>query len=626
MKGIIGIVGDIEITALDGMRQSLSHRGTALLQIGENYGLGQLNTCSEQPPFTKFEVIVISDSRIDNMSQICEMAEISAGRTGISTNELILAAYSKLGIGFAEFLIGDFSIAILDKQLKKIFLIRDHLGIRPLYYTFKQGKHLAFASEPKALLTLSATSKALNRDKLNEYLQWPTDFRAYRKETFYETIFSVIPATVLEIDLDLSDSRETFYWKINPDKYSHLTSETLITQACLKVFERAVDRRLQNVNGIHVSGGLDSSSVYKMAEKLADHRKLFTIHFYPDHPDSDERKYAQTIIPDNRKNHIEICRTSIPISEFRAVDSYIDRPDSSTIPTATKTLPELKYFKTKGVTVVLTGHDGDTVIGTGTSYFINLICELRFEKFKEYFTHDTLALKLVMPFYLKLALAKKQKDEGLFSALKLLSYALLQQFISYRDLIKLMNSFFKRQLKKIFLSINPPEKQVSAPPYVPENLDGTMREHFSRIYCSGIMEMNEILNLTGAAWGIEYAHPFLDKDFIELSLMVPEKMRVGPEGLNRYFFREAMKGVLPEEVRLRQSKTVFNLPITLNLISMIDAYLMEAECAHASQNYWMKAQITLRKALGNRSASFKIAKKFQRILLARIWQNKVDIS
>ncbi|WP_025762539.1 asparagine synthase-related protein [Dyadobacter tibetensis] len=624
MKGIIGTIGAVEVSELQKMGISLAHRGSPRIQACENYSLGQLDTCHTVSPFHKLDITVISDSRIDNKSQLCKMAGINTPYTEISANELIFTAYSKLGIAFAEHLIGDFTIAIVDERIKKVFLIRDHMGVRPLYYFFEEGKFLVFASEAKALLTLSIASKGINRAKLEEYLHWPTDFRAYGKETYYEGICAVIPATILSFDLDLSTCEEIFYWRIDPNRFAYLTNTSLIIEACQKLFEQAVNRRLQNLNGVHVSGGLDSSSVYKVAEKLARHRQLFTVHFFPDHPDSDEREFAEHAVPKNPENHYEIRRNTAPISDFVDVQSYIERPDPSTIPTATKVLPELKYFKRKGVSVILTGHDGDTVIDTGGSYLIKLITESKFRKFNEYFSKNTEALQTIKTVLLKLALKKKYNQEGLFSFLKLLTAAASQQFISFQELITLGLSYVKGPLKNKLFRRNTNRINRINKRYIPHNLEESVQDHFSRIYSGGMIEINEILNLSGAAFGIEYAHPFLDKDFIELSLALPETMRLGPEGMNRYYFREAMKGTLPEPIRLRKSKSLFNVAIALNLISMIDTYLDDGACDLESKDQFIRGRRAIQNTLHDPRSCFRITKKFQRALLASIWKTEIE--
>jgi asparagine synthase (glutamine-hydrolysing) len=353
VKGIIGIIEKSSAGELDQMSRRLSHRGSAVLTTGEHFGIGQLCTSTGALPFYQNGIRIVSDARIDNQTEILEKIGVT-GTEELSTHEFIFRAYSKLGIAFTEQLVGDFSITIIDETLGKLFLIRDHMGVRPLYYSFEQGVHFAFASEPKALLSLDVVSTALNPQKVEEYLQWPTDIRAYTKATIFQDIFSVIPATYLTINLDLNTAEETYYWKIDRERFRHLTTESSLIAAYYKAFEVAVRRRVKSVTGVHVSGGLDSSAVYKMAEKYLASDRLYSIHFYPGTPEADERGYAHEIIRDNLKNHHQIERNSDPLGDIRHSHASIYKPDLSTVPTGTKIIPELTFFQDQGVGVVLT--------------------------------------------------------------------------------------------------------------------------------------------------------------------------------------------------------------------------------------------------------------------------------
>jgi len=600
------------------MCSRLSHRGNAVLTSGDAFSIGQLSTSSEGTPFHQNRIRIVSDARIDNQKEILEKIA-GAGNPEMTVNEFIFIVYSKLGITFTEHLVGDYSIAIVDENLGKLFLIRDHMGVRPLYYSFKQGASLAFASEPKALLSLDSVSSALNSEKIQEYLQWPSDCRPYQKSTFFRDIFSVIPATVLTADLDLRTNKETYYWKIDPARFRHLTTESLFIAEYQKRFETAVYRRLQPVTGVHVSGGLDSSAVYKVAGKYLPKNSRYSVHFYPGTPESDERVYAHEIVRDNLKNHLQIERHSDPLDGIRQSHAYIDRPDLSTIPTGTKILPELAFFKNKNVTVVLTGHDGDTVVDSGYSYLLNLVVNLRLKEFGECIESDKKSSNAKRIYFVKRALSQKYKTKGFAPALKFLSILLRHKGISFTDSVRIITTsgvgLIRGRKRKSSI------RSMSVK-HVPSTLTGTTGEHFSRIFSAGIIDINETLNLSGAAFGIEYAHPFLDRDFIEISLFMPEKMRLGPNGLPRHHFREAMIGILPENVRLRASKVHFDKPIWLNLMDTVNACLRDNDIDEETKVELVGIKRGLQ-TNDSENPDFNEIKKFHRLLFLEIWKNQL---
>ncbi|WP_228713595.1 asparagine synthase-related protein [Arundinibacter roseus] len=599
------------------MGRKLAHRGGTELYICPAFKLGQHSSNSDYRIFSKNGITIVSDARIDNQAEILEKIGLSASLI-LPENELIYQAYLKLSTGFIENLTGDFSIVLVDETKRKVLLIRDHMGIRPLYYSFKKKEFLAIASEPKALLSLDFIPEITNQEKCNEYLQWPTDSRPYSKTTFFEGIYSVIPATFLEFDLDLSSFEETFYWKINHKKFSHLTSKTVLIKEYRRVFEQAVRRRLQLKTGAHVSGGLDSSSVYKIAELNMLKKNLFSVHFYPDSDQADERDYARTIIQSNQENHFQIDRRVDSIPRILKIQESIDRPDPSTIPTSIKILPELCYFKEKGVTVVLTGHEGDTVVDTGISHIYSLLKNSEFENFKEKLggTQPTNLDKRI--FYITRALAAKYSENGLTAAFKFLWEIISHNCISVGELVRIVKFSHLIRLLARFSGKNQQENHPKSS-YCPPGLSIEMQQHFRRIHSAGILEMNETFNLAGAAFGIEYAHPFLDKDFIELSLHIPGNLRIGPLGIRRYNFREAMTGVLPENVRLRQAKISFNQPIWQNLTEMVNSYLLDE-----TLDIGLREKLeTIHKELSKMdrvNPDFSLTKKYQREVFLMLWE------
>ncbi|CAG5006883.1 Asparagine synthetase [glutamine-hydrolyzing] 3 [Dyadobacter sp. CECT 9275] len=621
MKGIIGMVGNLVAGDLGRMSQRLTHRGNAALTSADTFGFGQLSTSENPVPFSLNGITIISDARIDNQPEMLD--KIAAQRhLEISTNEFIHMAYSKLGISFVEHLSGDFTIAIADENCRKLFLIRDHMGVRPLYYCFKQSTCLAFASEPKALLSLDFVSSELNDAKLREYLQWPVDHRPYGKATFYKDIFSVMPASVLTAGMDLNTIQETFYWKIDPERFRILTTESLLIAEYRKRFETAVCRRLQPMTGAHVSGGLDSSSIYKVAEKYLRKDQLHSVHFYPGTPDTDERSYANEVVRNNLENHFQIEPAADPLAGIRHSHVYTDRPDLSTIPTGTKILRELALLKNKNVTVILTGHEGDTVVDSGRHYLSGLLLNSKFGEFGKYVEGDDKSSRFKRLYFVKRALSARYSADGSVSAMKFAAALLRHKQISLLELARIIYSvalglLSRRSRRSANLSADVR--------YTPSTLTGVRSEHFNRIFSAGIIDMNEILNLAGAAYGIEYAHPFLDRDFIELSLFIPEKLRIGSNGLTRNHFREAMTGILPEYVRLRRSKVQFDKAIWHNLVDAVNSFLRENDLNNEKRKELIRIKRKLQ-AIDADHPAFSKTKRIQRQLLLTIWKSQLERS
>lgn len=611
------MVGQTSPEALLTMGALLAHRGNLTTKTGPAGSIGQLSTIATETLFQQAGITVCADARIDNLADVCQQLGLSSTQTH-TTSAFIAAAYTAVGIRFVSLLSGDFAIAILDENRRKLYLIRDHLGVRPLFYTYSPNQYLVFASEPKALLALDFVPTALNPSVCAQYLEWPTDFRSYRSATIHQAIQSVVPATFLEIDLALPATKETFYWQIDPEPFQKLTTETAIVQECVKRFEQAVWRRLQSVSGVHVSGGVDSSSVYAMAERLVPKEELFSMHYYPGHESTDERAYADAVIGADRSRHFQLEKAFASLNEIRQVHGYLDRPDPSTVLTALKIQSELTFFSQQGVKTILTGHDGDTVLDTGIDYLTSLMAELNLATLNPLLSNQTARAATQRSYYAKEAFRQKYQQAGVLSALRFARSAYRRQVISGKAFVRFGASLAWQKIRSIGKATTTPAPHLS---YVPANLPPFIQAHFRRIYSGGIMENNELFNLCGAAFGIEYAHPFLDKDFVEFCLFVPPAMRPGPNGLNRFFFRKAMTGILPETVRLRATKVHFSKPIWTNLLHLVDACLQQLEQTTLSRQQLMQLKTALER-LDSAQPPFAKTKYIQRALLFGLWKKQ----
>ena len=170
--------------------------------------------------------------------------------------EVIVYLYDKFGIEFIEKLIGDFAIAILDTRLSKFFLIRDRVGIKPLYY-YCQNNEFVFGSEIKAIIA-AGIKPDLADDNIQEYFIFKY---SPRNDTLFKNIHRVRPGSYLELDLLKNRLREKIYWILKKEKkYEKMTYGDAKEHLCSLV-DNAV--RLQLISdvpvGVFLSGGLDSS-------------------------------------------------------------------------------------------------------------------------------------------------------------------------------------------------------------------------------------------------------------------------------------------------------------------------------------------------------------------------------
>ena len=206
-----------------------------------------------------------------------------------SDTEVLLYAYIEWGIGCVERFNGMFAFALYDNFRKKLYLVRDRYGIKPLYYTVATsdagGRTLLFASEVKSILQYPDYRLDIDYEALIEYFTFQNIFT---DRTLYRDVKLLSPGHYLEIDLSASDGiSETTdipkvqYWDFQFQEAESAADERAYLEELDRLFVRAVERQLvSDVEvGSYLSGGMDSGSIACIAAKHNPNLKTFTIGF-----------------------------------------------------------------------------------------------------------------------------------------------------------------------------------------------------------------------------------------------------------------------------------------------------------------------------------------------------------
>ncbi len=209
-------------------------------------------------------------------------------RTGTDT-EVILYAYIEWGINCVKKFNGMFAFALYDNLKKKLFLVRDRYGIKPLYYTIATtaagNKTLLFASEVKSILQYRDYELGVDYDALVEYFTFQNIFS---DRTLYRGIKLLSPGNYIEIDLHEADRIESItslnkieYWDYNFCEPKKIKDEREYLEELDHLFVQAVERQLvSDVEvGSYLSGGMDSGSISCIAAMHNPNLKTFTVGF-----------------------------------------------------------------------------------------------------------------------------------------------------------------------------------------------------------------------------------------------------------------------------------------------------------------------------------------------------------
>ncbi|MGZ5280363.1 MAG: asparagine synthetase B family protein, partial [Pseudobdellovibrionaceae bacterium] len=260
----------------DSVLRSLHHRGPDMqgqysdgpLWLGHlRLSILDLSSAGSQPMATPDDRYVICyNGETYNFAEIAQSLNLTDLR-GHSDTEVILRAFAQVGPALFPQLNGMFAFSIYDRQSRKLWLVRDRLGIKPLFYALNEDG-LFFASEIKALMAMSEKTPQCDSSSLHEWLYYGT---THGEKTLYRDFRQLLPGHFLEIDLSNFESKIERYW--SPLQYAGLAkpngSTTDRIQKTRELLEQAVCRQLISdvPVGIFLSGGVDSSAITAFASK-----------------------------------------------------------------------------------------------------------------------------------------------------------------------------------------------------------------------------------------------------------------------------------------------------------------------------------------------------------------------
>lgn len=383
MCGICGFITRkrINIENLQEMNATLIHRGPddhgeEIYEVGgwmvgfghRRLSIMDLSERGHQPMHSQDKrVSIVYNGEIYNYHELKELLCDYPFVTNCDT-EVILAAYLKWGIQFIERINGMFAIALLDRQDDTIYLLRDRIGKKPLFYHVDEAGNLVFASELKAVLKYPYFEKAVNKRVVGRYLS-----RRYlaAPDTMFLNTYKLEPGSVLKFRN--GETEKIKYWDV-AEKYGWqkrmpVDDYEQAKDGLKNEIRKAVALRLiaDVPVGAFISGGYDSSVICAVAQEQLD-KPLNTFCIGFENKDFDEAVFAKKIAYHIGTNHEELYITEKDVLDLvDSIPQYYDEPfaDPSLIPTML--VSELAKRK---VSVVLTGDGGDELFGGYDIYTI----------------------------------------------------------------------------------------------------------------------------------------------------------------------------------------------------------------------------------------------------------------
>ena len=334
----------------------------------------------EIQPVVRGGVAVTFDGRLDERDRLlAHLARPHDLKPNAPDAAIVAAGYEQLGDRVIDLLEGDFALAIADLPAGTVTLARDPMGVRPLYFGQTVVGTL-FGSTIAALFAHGDVSAAPNRDVLAEYLLGGTP-RATAWDTFFEGVSAVAPGYVVRIGDE--DVRRRQFWAFDPEAQIRLPGRGEYAEAYAELFDRAVARRLRSAHpvGVQVSGGLDSSSIFCLADRLsADGRsggELEGLHLASP-PDSlgDEERYVRMVESATGRDIHRI--PMLPLGSLEGLAEYVGIAESP-VPYRGWGIAAafMGHFSERGCRSYVTGHFGDQVL-IHQAYLVDLFDRGRF--------------------------------------------------------------------------------------------------------------------------------------------------------------------------------------------------------------------------------------------------------
>ncbi len=279
-----------------------------------------------------------------------------------SDTETIVHLYEEYGKDCVQHLRGMFAFAIWDSKRNSLFIARDRLGIKPLYYRLSRDNFI-FGSEIKVLMAYPGMRPEVNRDALPEYLAFGY---LSAEETFYRGVRKLMPGHWLEISAQ-GELRIEQYWDLEIPSDEHTHDESYYVQSYRELLEGAVNSHLMSdvPLGVFLSGGLDSSAVAALMTKIRrEPVETFSVG-YSEHAYS-ELPYARTVAEHLKSKHHEVFLSREDF--FGVLPKLIWHEDEPIVWPSSVALFLVAELARERVKVVLTGEGSDETLGGYTRY------------------------------------------------------------------------------------------------------------------------------------------------------------------------------------------------------------------------------------------------------------------
>jgi len=512
----------LSAASLQAMGAAIRHRGpddqgtwaAPGLALG-NQRLSIIDIAGGHQPFVSDDgkIVVVQNGEIFNHIELAQdLARRGTPCRTHSDTEVLLRLYEAEGIDFVRKLNGMFAIAIYDGREDALYLVRDRIGVKPLYIQ-DDGRRLAFASEIKALLAVGERP-ALDEEALHHYLSFNYVPPPY---TLYRGVRHLMPGHVVKVTRGASTT--TRWWNLAEVQPVHGRSEDDWIEEFDAILDDAVRLRLRSdvPFGAFLSGGVDSSTVVGlMARHMSEPVKTFCIGF--EDPRYDEAPYAQAAA-DRFATHHVMERVDPDMLDLWPLATYhCDQPhgDISFLPTY-----RVSQLAVRDVKVVLTGDGGDELFAG-------------YDKHRDFFARPEVA---TMP--------AGEFQRAYFDSISLFSGAAKADLYSPR-MARSVGAIDSFEVARPYFDAVPHQDRINQALYLDMQL---------------LLSGNNLVkpDRMGMAVSLEARTPFLDYRMMEFAFRMPGDLKL-KGGATKYLYKKAVTPLIGDTLAYRK-KQMFTVPV-----------------------------------------------------------------
>ncbi|MFK8053045.1 MAG: asparagine synthase (glutamine-hydrolyzing) [Woeseiaceae bacterium] len=561
MCGIVGAVApgqlkDSDRKAVRAMADAMVHRGPddEGFYDGDDIVLGMrrlaiIDLAGAQQPIKSADgnIVVVCNGEIYNYKALREQMQARGHRFSTDGDvEAIVYLYQEFGDDFVNHLDGMFAIALWDKQRDRLLLVRDHLGIKPVYFApWRNG--LAFASEAKSLFKLDGLNAAISNVGLRDYLGLGY---CVAENTIFDGVRKLPPASLLIFEN--GEHRVRRYWDL-PNKVDHNVSDQEWVERIRHELDRAISAQMVSdvPIGAFLSGGIDSSAIVAtMAEQSPNPINTYSIGYSGGATEAyyNELSYAAQVAKQFNTNHHEISVKPDVATLLPKLIWHLEEPISDSAITTTHLVSAMAA---ETVTVILSGVGGDELFA-GYNRYLGSHYLSRYQKIPNW-----LRRYVMSPIARRLPSGRQSR---------------LQDLMRYAREFMLSAELPWDERYKAYLAIQSKaslDAMMLNPVSEPDGLDRVLSSQTAdddllrlmRVDCDSQMA-EDLLLLTDKmtmASSIECRVPFLDKGLVELAASIPSAQKMPGKEL-KSLLKRALEPRLSPDILYRR-KRGFGAPV-----------------------------------------------------------------